>query len=191
MGVSTYYEVAPDSMLSEFASDQALTSAFKSMWGYGSGMYWWFKEIDEEEIEEITEGQSPAAVSKLKRILLSAEELPGCYIEKTHDIHETLLTSAFKSAGELNAEKLARVAISGELRWNQETDLYIVSQKTSQQLAQLMANIIPKDLVTSFDLGERRPVDAWHEILTSELSGLIQCYSSAAHLGCPVLLGIC
>ncbi|MBE9059513.1 hypothetical protein [cf. Phormidesmis sp. LEGE 11477] len=196
MGISTYYEVVPDSILSQLSQDEELRAVFSRLWGYGSGMYWWFKQIDDGEIEEITEGQSPVAIQRLRERLLNVQRFPTGYLEKTHEIHEALLLTAFNSRHEAQANELARIAISGAERWVHETepcyesDLYIVSHQISQQLAELMKHIEIERLVASFDLGSRRPIEAWRESLTSELQGLIDCYRAAAEFGHSVLVGI-
>lgn len=190
MGISSYYEIVPQGMLTRLASDADVLSAFDCMWGYGSGMYSWFDEIDGDELDEITSEQSPAAVQALRELLASAQSFPSAYIEKTHEAHETMLTSAFAAAGERDPGKLASTVVYGAEEWGHDTELNIVAPDCSRSIAQAMTGLVARDIIATYDLGDRTPVPVWRDDLTRELEDLIECYRVAAQLGHPVLVGV-
>lgn len=192
MGMSSYYEGLPQGLVDAVNNDTEIASAIDCLWGQGNGMYAWFDELGEALIGEIADSGhvSQSAVRKLRDLLTRTVSVPGAYIEKTHDEHESMLRSAFAELGAPDAEELARVAIFGECDWGFGTQLAEVGRKRCLHLANYMRQIDVSKTVNDFDLASRTPVELWRESLMSELRELIACYCSAADEGNVVLTGV-
>ena len=189
MGISSYYEIVPDALLSQLTSRKQLVSAFECMWGYGSGMYSWFEELGDDELEEILSEQSPEAVETLRELLTSAESFRSAYIEKTHEDHKTMLTQAFSANGAATPVQMAEEVVYGLQDWGFETELKIVSREEAAALSAHLRRLSVTEVVDCFELGERSSPQYWREKLARELQKLIDCYGLAAERGHPVLVG--
>ena len=197
MGISSYYEVVPQSLIHAVARDSEIANAIDAFWGHGSGMYAWFDEFDESEIAEILQERrvSQDSLSKLRELLSQQNVRSSAYIEKTHDEHENMLRTEFEKLGSPNAERLASVAIFGEMGWDwgtdrQDTAVSHVSNARCQELAALMKRIDISQTVQGFELGDRTPVNLWQESLESELSQLVDCYCEASENGHRIITGV-
>lgn len=191
MGVSTYYEIVPESLLTYLKENKNVCDVFESMWCNGNGMYSWFQEIDEDEIEEITEGHQKQDIEQLKKTLDSATKFESAYIEKTHDILEEIIYRHFEEQKVNNARDLAKIIIYGEESWSDDNYFWLIPDSRLKELADLLKFINVKASVAAYDLGNRHPVELWREDLEMELNFLINCYSSAAKLNHYVLIGSC
>ncbi|MEL6381055.1 MAG: hypothetical protein AAFQ89_01000 [Cyanobacteria bacterium J06626_18] len=82
MSVSSYYEVMPQVLLDRLTSDPELLSALNTLWGHGSGMQYWFDQIEESELEEIMAEHSEATVKTLRELVSRIKNFPSAYIKK-------------------------------------------------------------------------------------------------------------
>ena len=191
MGVSTYYEIVPESLLTYLKDNKNVRDVFENMWCNGNGMYSWFKEIDEYEIEEITEGHKKQDVEQLKKTLEASTKFESAYIEKTHDILEEIIFRNFEDQKINNASELAKIIIYGEYSWSDDNYFWFAPLSRLKELSNLLKLINIKASVAAYDLGNRHPVDLWREDLEMELKFLIECYSEAAKLNHYILIGSC
>ncbi len=191
MGVSSYYEIVPQELIDAIRSDIDLASAIDCLWGYGSGMYAWFAELDEHEIKEIVHCRriSNASVEKLRNLLSRSEAFPAAYIEKTHEAHESMLHTAFMKHGAQNANELASVSVMGDGDWGFGTRLAFVSNKRCQELAAYMEDCDIIEIVRDFTRSNGTYGSLWRKGLTSELQSIIRCYRIASAKGHHVLTG--
>lgn len=74
MGISSYYEIVPEPLLARLTGNKQLLSVFECMWGCGSGMYFWFEEMEEED-ELVSPKEAAALATHLQR--LSVDEVVG------------------------------------------------------------------------------------------------------------------
>lgn len=189
MGYSSYLEVWPASLAAKIRSDSECWTAFRCMWGHGSGMHAWFRQIDPDEIDQICEGVPRSAVDRLRRLLEDAERLPAAFLGKTHDIHESILRSAFGALRLADAAVLARVAVYGEEPLGASTGFRTVGPDRSSRLTAALMEVSVSAVVDDFDLGDREPEDTWREDLKTELQDLVDLYRAASQHGHHVLTG--
>ena len=197
MSVSSYYEIVPQTWLDSLINDPDLISVFCSMWGYGSGMYFWFNEIEELELEDIVSEHSKTTVNTLRELLSSMESFSSAYIEKTHKAHITMLSSEFAAAGASNPEEFARIVVDGYEEWGHGTDLAITNPQHCTSMAVLMKDFVVADILDEHSSKFPAPTESWQrqsltwhlQDLKQELQGLIDCYCLAARMNHPVLTG--
>ena len=136
MSLASYYEVIPQAFLDRLTSDPELLSAFSAMWGYGSGMHYWFDRID-PDVEDLIAAHSEAAISNLQVFIAETRNFPSAYVEGTHETHMTMLTSAFTATGAPAPAGFARTVIDGNEAWEHNIALTIVdTQRCSSSVAE-------------------------------------------------------
>ena len=186
MGMSSYFEVVPDQLNDAIARDPKLACVIECLWGVGTGMFTWFQELPDSEVESISQGCSKIVsedIARLRRLFAELPHVPNAYIEKTHDLHQAMLSSAFSRLGASTSDELADLAVFGNGNWPQAPAIAQVTHTQCKQLASLLARVDARSVVDAFDLNGRTPEDTWRADLTTELEAMIDCYIHAGDNG--------
>ncbi len=189
LGVSSYYEVVSDLLLSRFEADPQLRSAFASMWGYGSGMYAWFDQLTASEVAQITHKQEPAVVDELRQLLRAAEAFPHAYIEKTHEEHVAVLTMAFAESQVEQPGELAQSVVYGTRQWTLDTELSILPAEELGRLSNHLRRISVVEAVNRARHREKLSIEYYRDAVSRELTELVECYCVAADRTHSILIG--
>ena len=187
MGVSVLYMSVPSVFANTVRDDEGLKDVFITIYGYGSGIDNFFSEIDQDEIDEITEDLPKQDISRLKELVKKTEFGEEAYIEKTYDAHVAGLEKYFKKNGISEPEKLANLIIGGD-KYKLGDSILGFDASEAEKISSLLSGKY-SEILSCYAFEATYIGNQWKEVITTELKRIIECYESANIIKGEVWIG--
>jgi hypothetical protein len=187
MGVSILYMSVPSVFANTVRDDEGLKDVFITIYGYGSGTDNFFSEIDQDEIDEITEGLPKQDISRLKELIKKTDFGEEAHIEKTYDVHVAGLEKYFKNNGMPEPEKMANLIIGGD-KYKLGESILGFDASEAEQISSLLSGKY-SEIISCYTFEVPYSDNPWKEVITTELKRIIECYESANKIKGEVWIG--
>ncbi len=187
MGVSILYTAIPVDFANVVRSDERLKDVFIAIYGYGSGIEHCFSELDQDEIDEITEGLSREDIERLKELIRKTSFGEEASIEKTYELHVAGLEKYFESRGIAEPAKTADLIVGGNGYKLSESILGCDASEV-QYISSLLSGHYG-DILSGYSFKGPYGDELWKKAISHELYQIIACYESANKFKGEVWIG--
>ena len=187
MGLSILYMAVPSKFARTVRNDKGLTDVFITIFGYGSGIDNFFTEIEQDEIDEITEGLLKDDISRLKDLINETKFGSKAYINKTFDIHASGLKEYFNKNGTSEPEHMANLIVGGD-EYKLGESILGFDASDVENISELLSGNF-SEILSCYSFDGPHSDKAWKEVITNELQRLIECYESANKIKGEVWIG--